>query len=68
MGKHSANNMIDVNSVCLHYAEEGAGGPIILVHGNGESHDLFILRSDSLRKRATKYMLPIQGGMGQMNP
>ena len=41
MGKYRAKNTIKVNGVCLHYAEEGSGRPIILVHGNGESHDLF---------------------------
>ena len=38
---YEANNTVQVNGVCLHYAEVGVGKPVVLVHGNGESHDLF---------------------------
>ena len=38
---YDANRTVQVNGVCLHYAAVGEGAPIVLVHGNGESHDLF---------------------------
>ena len=34
-------NTISVNGVLLHYAVEGEGKPIVLIHGNGEDHHLF---------------------------
>ena len=38
---YEASHTVQVNGVCLHYAAVGAGKPVVLVHGNGESHDLF---------------------------
>ena len=32
---------LQVNGVWLHYAVQGEGAPIVLVHGNGEDHHLF---------------------------
>ena len=32
---------LQVNGVWLHYAVQGEGAPVVLVHGNGEDHHLF---------------------------
>ena len=36
MSEYSADNIIVVNGVTLHYAVEGAGRPVVLVHGGRE--------------------------------
>ena len=41
MKKYEADKKVDVNGVTLHYAECGAGRPVVLVHGNAEDHNLF---------------------------
>ena len=41
MKKYAADNVVTVNGVSLHYAKVGEGRPVVLVHGNGEDHDLF---------------------------
>lgn len=37
----SYTDTIEVNGVSLFYAAEGAGKPVILLHGNGGSHNDF---------------------------
>ena len=32
---------IDINNVKLYYDVVGTGSPLILIHGNGESHEIF---------------------------
>lgn len=32
---------IFVNGIKLHYEKTGSGAPLILLHGNGESHEIF---------------------------
>ena len=41
MGKYEADKYIEVNGLRLHYAEAGEGRPVVLLHGNGEAHNLF---------------------------
>ncbi len=33
--------LIDVNGVTLYYEKRGQGAPLVLLHGNGESHRIF---------------------------
>jgi len=33
--------LIDVNGVTLYYEKHGSGAPLLLLHGNGESHRIF---------------------------
>ena len=68
MGKYSANNMIDVNGVCLHYAEEGKGRSIILAHGNGENHDLFDTQIGQLIEAGYRVYAPDSRGHGANEP
>ena len=68
MGKYRAKNTIKVNGVCLHYAEEGSGRPIILVHGNGESHDLFDILIGQLIGAGYHVYAPDSRGHGLNKP
>ena len=48
---------IDVNHVNLYYEVYGSGHPVILVHGNGESHEIFDILSEKLKEDYTVYAL-----------
>ena len=39
---------IKVNSTELYYEKTGRGRPIILLHGNGENHASYVIRSEKL--------------------
>ena len=68
MGKFSADHKIQVNGVCIHYAKEGNGRPIILVHGNGESHDLFEIMIGQLVAEGYQVYAPDSRGHGLNEP
>ena len=36
-----ANSEIKVNDIDLYYEKHGTGKPIILIHGNQETHEIF---------------------------
>ena len=51
----------EVNGVQLYYEKCGEGRPIILVHGNGESHEIFDVLIDALRRTHTVYAVDSRG-------
>ena len=51
----------EVNGVQLYYEKCGEGRPIILVHGNGESHEIFDVLIDELRATHTVYAVDSRG-------
>lgn len=68
MGIYEANHQIEVNGVCLHYAEAGSGHPVVLVHGNGESHALFETEIDQLVHAGYRVLAPDSRGHGANTP
>ena len=61
---YEVNNTVQVNGVCLHYAAVGAGKPIVLVHGNGESHELFNVEIRQLVDAGYRVFAPDSRGHG----
>ena len=61
---YEANHTAQVNGVCLHYAAVGAGKPVVLVHGNGESHDLFNMEIGQLADAGYHVFAPDSRGHG----
>ena len=68
MGKYEANQRVWVNGVCLRYAAEGEGKPVLLVHGNGESHDLFDTQIGQLVSAGYRVYAPDSRGHGANAP
>lgn len=66
--KYEASNIIDVNGVSLHYAVVGEGKPVVLVHGNGETHDLFDTEIKQLSEAGYKVYAPDSRGHGANPP
>lgn len=64
MSLYEANKTVRVNGVCLHYAAVGAGKPVVLVHGNGESHDLFDIEIGQLVDAGYHVFAPDSRGHG----
>lgn len=58
---------ICVNKVRIFYEQEGSGRPVILLHGNGEDHQIFREAAEVLRDSFTVY-LPDSRGHGQSGP
>jgi pimeloyl-ACP methyl ester carboxylesterase len=52
---------IDVNGCTLYYEKVGAGQPLILLHGNGETHLIFDKAVELLRDHFTVYLLDSRG-------
>ena len=65
---YEANNTVRVNGVCLHYAAVGAGRPVVLVHGNGESHGLFDVEIAQLAEAGYRVYAPDSRGHGANEP
>ncbi|MBR3559951.1 MAG: alpha/beta hydrolase [Oscillospiraceae bacterium] len=61
---YEANNTVRVNGVCLHYAAVGSGRSVLLVHGNGESHDLFDVQIAQLTEAGYRVYAPDSRGHG----
>ena len=49
------HHYIPVNGIRLFYEKSGQGNPIILLHGNGESHAIFDILTGKLAERYTVY-------------
>lgn len=58
---------ITVNNVNLYYEVAGSGAPLVMVHGNGESHAIFDKAVPLLAKHFTCYLLDSRGH-GQSQP
>lgn len=52
---------LQVNNVTLHYEMMGQGKPLIMVHGNGESLDIFLEAAQVLKKYFTVYLIDSRG-------
>jgi len=52
---------ISVNGVILYYETRGSGAPLIMVHGNGESHDIFTEAAEILKDYFTVYLIDSRG-------
>ncbi|MBQ9642949.1 MAG: alpha/beta hydrolase [Lachnospiraceae bacterium] len=59
---------IEVNGVRLHYLQEGSGQPVVLVHGNGESHELFEVEIAQLTEAGYEVYAPDSRGHGANEP
>lgn len=68
MGKYEASEMIHVNGVDMHYAVAGSGKPVILIHGNGEDHNLFEIQMDQLTAAGYRVYAPDSRGHGANAP
>ncbi len=68
MGLYEANKRIRVNGVTLHYAAVGRGRPVVLAHGNGESHELFDLQIGQLAGAGYRVYAPDSRGHGANEP
>ena len=44
-GRYKAENVVRVNGIELHYAAEGEGYPVVLVHSDGADHGSYIAGS-----------------------
>ncbi len=51
------NMKINVNNTGLYYEKQGSGKPLILLHGNGESHKIFNKLADKLSRNFTVYLV-----------
>ena len=52
---------INVNGINLFYQKTGYGQPLILLHGNGESHHIFDKAVDVLKNHFTVYAIDTRG-------
>lgn len=52
---------ITVNNVNLFYEVVGTGAPLVMIHGNGESHEIFREAAQLLSSRFTCYLLDSRG-------
>ena len=68
MGMYQADKIIKVNGVSLHYAKTGEGRPVVLVHGNGESHDLVDTEIGQLKDAGYCVYAPDSRGHGANEP
>ena len=59
---------IEVNGVTLFYIKAGEGRPVILLHGNGESHELFETQIGQLVSAGYTVYAPDSRGHGQSSP
>lgn len=51
----------------LYYEKQGEGAPLILLHGNGESHEIFNEATEVLKRKFTVYAIDTRGH-GQSTP
>ena len=59
---------ISVNGVRLFYACAGEGRPVLLIHGNGESHELFSTEIGQLVRAGYRVYAPDSRGQGANEP
>ena len=56
-----------VNGVVIHYEVMGQGKPMLMLHGNGESGEIFLEAAERLKERFTLYLVDSRGH-GQSSP
>lgn len=52
---------IQLNGQVIYYEKSGTGSPVLLVHGNGETHKIFEVLIPELSKKHTVYALDTRG-------
>ena len=65
---YKASKIVEVNGVRLHYAEAGAGRPVLLLHGNGEDHHLLSVEMTQLVEAGYHVYAPDSRGHGANEP
>lgn len=65
---YNAEKNVEVNGVRLHYAEAGQGRPALLLHGNGEDHDLLHVEMTQLVEAGYHVYAPDSRGHGANKP
>jgi pimeloyl-ACP methyl ester carboxylesterase len=55
------NMLQNVNGITLYYEKTGEGQPIILLHGNGEDHQIFNVLTDQLKENFSVYAIDSRG-------
>jgi pimeloyl-ACP methyl ester carboxylesterase len=55
------NMLQNVNGITLYYEKTGEGQPIILLHGNGEDHQIFDVLTDQLKENFSVYAIDSRG-------
>ena len=68
MGKYEADKYARVNGLRIHYAEAGEGRPVVLLHGNGEDHNLFETEIGQLVAAGYRVYAPDSRGHGKNEP
>ncbi len=68
MKQYPASETVTVNGVALHYAVAGEGGPVLLIHGNGEDHSIFGTEIGQLAAAGYKVYAPDSRGHGANDP
>ena len=68
MGKYEADKYAEVNGLRIHYAEAGEGRPVVLLHGNGEDHNLFETEIGQLVAAGYRVYAPDSRGHGKNEP
>ena len=53
--------IVHVNGVDLYYEKTGTGRPLVMVHGNGEDHTIFLEAVNVLKDRFTCYCVDSRG-------
>ncbi len=56
-----------INGVSIHYEVMGQGRPMLMLHGNGESGEIFTEAAERLKERFTLYLVDSRGH-GQSSP
>lgn len=65
---YGISGVVQVNGVSLHYAAAGKGRPVVLVHGNGESHEVLGAEMRQLVEAGYRVYAPDSRGQGANEP
>lgn len=52
---------IQVNQITLFYKKIGRGRPLLMIHGNGEDHGIFLEAAERLKEQFTCYLIDSRG-------
>jgi len=67
-GNEETLRTIRLSGTELHYLDVGTGAPVLLVHGNGESHAIFYGMIDRLAAAGYRVLAPDSRGQGANRP
>ena len=65
---YPASYRVMANGIVLRYAVVGEGAPVVLVHGNGEDHNIFSTEIEQLSAAGYQVFAPDSRGHGQSSP